>query len=568
MRQESETVRPTRTRVSSVLLFMIIIVAIFLRAYRLNVRGLWQHDSGLYANIGKIPILAARWAVGDRLSNSTAPRIPLETYLRDHGALLALVGMKPGHTSLIALSFAILGIRDYAPLAISAFFGILTVYLVFHIGREWFNEEIGLIAAAVLAVSRSHVHFSRTAYPQTDTIFFSLLGTYFYYISRQNSRQSSWYLALSGLCFGLTLTMHQSVVIIILTVVLAEGLRTLHEGQIFGRRTLRRAFLLGLPMLVPVAIAELALRAVSILTGEDVLTFLERNVSQVENVAEAYHPTLSEVFFYPWAIWELEGPFVSIFLVVGFIFAVKMLAKKRSMAYYFVVAQFVFPLVYWSINTGGTPTLKGIQVAWPALALLAGFGFTTLLSWVVDRIRAPTFSVVWVVIVAVPIFLAISVYRNWELIHLRAYYLEAAQATLDYMEDNGGRMGAWQANLFPIWEFYLGTLVDTAPAEVRQLITFGTDEGDFMVSDYRRYTKPEFREQALKVAERCQPVITFPNPYVHQLPTYLLGLKGGTRLETMAESLSRYPDTAFIKVYDLRNCQAMSHRSPRDNQGQ
>ena len=61
-----------------------------------------------------------------------------------------------------------------------ALMGIASVYLIYLIGRQWFNRKVGLLAAAFFAVSQLTVFYSQLARPYAPGLFFVLLMTFFW----------------------------------------------------------------------------------------------------------------------------------------------------------------------------------------------------------------------------------------------------------------------------------------------------------------------------------------------------------------------------------------------------
>ncbi len=61
-----------------------------------------------------------------------------------------------------------------------ALMGIGSVYLVYVVGKQWFNRKTGLLAAAFFAVSQLGVLYSQIARPYSAGLFFVLLMTYFW----------------------------------------------------------------------------------------------------------------------------------------------------------------------------------------------------------------------------------------------------------------------------------------------------------------------------------------------------------------------------------------------------
>ena len=59
--------------------------------------------------------------------------------------------------------------------------GIGSVYLIYIIGRQWFNRKVGLFSAAFFAASQFTVFYSQLARPYSAGLFFVLLMAYFWY---------------------------------------------------------------------------------------------------------------------------------------------------------------------------------------------------------------------------------------------------------------------------------------------------------------------------------------------------------------------------------------------------
>ena len=59
--------------------------------------------------------------------------------------------------------------------------GIGSIYLIYLIGRQWFNRKVGLLSASFFAVSQFTVFYSQLARPYSAGLFFVLLMAYFWY---------------------------------------------------------------------------------------------------------------------------------------------------------------------------------------------------------------------------------------------------------------------------------------------------------------------------------------------------------------------------------------------------
>jgi hypothetical protein len=61
-----------------------------------------------------------------------------------------------------------------------AIFGIASVFLIYQIGKKWFNETVGLLSAAFIASIQFTIMYSQIARPYISGMFFSLLMIYYW----------------------------------------------------------------------------------------------------------------------------------------------------------------------------------------------------------------------------------------------------------------------------------------------------------------------------------------------------------------------------------------------------
>jgi len=108
----------------------------------------------------------------------------------------------PLYFGLAALAHAISGLPlDTAAVLVSAFFGALTIPLVWWTGRSWFNPAAGIAASALLALSDFHISLSRAALTDATFLFFFLLAAAL--AARALERGSIPAALLAGLAAGL-----------------------------------------------------------------------------------------------------------------------------------------------------------------------------------------------------------------------------------------------------------------------------------------------------------------------------------------------------------------------------
>jgi hypothetical protein len=143
------------------ILAVIIIVASFLRFWNIADVGLGG-DEAVYA--GQARILA-----GDNEEEMSRFFV-----LISRGSTNFLF-----HQGLQAIVYALLGFSDFTTRLVSATFSVLTVGLVFLLGREVYGRSAGLLAAFLLAINGYAVSLGRLALLDSTMVFFFTLSMLF-----------------------------------------------------------------------------------------------------------------------------------------------------------------------------------------------------------------------------------------------------------------------------------------------------------------------------------------------------------------------------------------------------
>lgn len=100
---------------------------------------------------------------------------------------------------LMAISYIVFGINEFSTRLPSAMLGLLTILLVYLLGKEWFGKKtIGFAAALVLGTSVWYVIRVRSGNLDSIFLFFYVLTIY---LSQKASKNFKWF-PLIGLSFG------------------------------------------------------------------------------------------------------------------------------------------------------------------------------------------------------------------------------------------------------------------------------------------------------------------------------------------------------------------------------
>ena len=116
--------------------------------------------------------------------------------------LAANNGREPLYIYLVTLAIGLLGESPFALRLVSVPIGLLTIAATVAVGRALFSRRVGMLAAAVLAVTLWHVHLSRVGFRAVLLPLFVALVTWQAARGVQNGRQRHW-LAAGGL-YGLS----------------------------------------------------------------------------------------------------------------------------------------------------------------------------------------------------------------------------------------------------------------------------------------------------------------------------------------------------------------------------
>ncbi len=92
------------------------------------------------------------------------------------------------------------------PAIMVALFGIVTVCLVYKVGKELFGYNVGLISAGLYAISPLVVTYSRSSWNPNPMPFFSLLALYILYKGVLGNKTR--FFILAGFLFGIAMQLH------------------------------------------------------------------------------------------------------------------------------------------------------------------------------------------------------------------------------------------------------------------------------------------------------------------------------------------------------------------------
>lgn len=137
-----------------------------------------------------------------RLSDLTAEGIWLDEAVSAYNAMqpvehiLSFVDTNPPLHLLVLHGFTYFGSNGFWLRISSVLFGVLSVFLIYLVGKELFNPRVGLYASFILSLSSYHIFYSQEARPYALLAFLTLSSFYFFltYLKVPRKRLSLGYL--------------------------------------------------------------------------------------------------------------------------------------------------------------------------------------------------------------------------------------------------------------------------------------------------------------------------------------------------------------------------------------
>src|SRR6185503_4039587 len=177
-----------KKKVSLVLLFLILFLAAYLRLYRISDYMTFLGDEGRDVLVakdilhGNLTLLGPRSSAGDFF-------------------------MGPAYYYMITPFLWLFNYDPVGPAVMVALFGIATVWLIYFVGKKWFNSATGLFAAALYAVSPIVITYSHSSWNPNVLPFFALLLMYI--LVESVSKQKHWrHFVFIGFLLGVALQLH------------------------------------------------------------------------------------------------------------------------------------------------------------------------------------------------------------------------------------------------------------------------------------------------------------------------------------------------------------------------
>lgn len=147
-----------------VILFSIILLSVILRVYGLDSKSLWLDE-------------------GHSMYRSEMSIKEIITYLEDiHPPLYFL---------LLHAWTEIFGNDEFSSRLLSVLFGIISIFIIYKIGKELFNKEIGILSSFLLGISLFHIRYSQEVRQYSLMVLLVLISNLYFILFFKNKEIKS-----------------------------------------------------------------------------------------------------------------------------------------------------------------------------------------------------------------------------------------------------------------------------------------------------------------------------------------------------------------------------------------
>lgn len=382
----SKIIRQNKNILWVIILVAILSVGSFFRFYGIDKKGFFSPDSAFHFREAKTVASVAKWTLTKFFGRQV---LPLGEYVAKYGDAIPSFP-RQGFLALASLSVFFLGPEDYATMVVSGFFGILTIILVYLIGKRLYGETTGILAAFILAVSPYHIMYSRTGLAHITAAFFLFLGFYLYILSISKTiNASNIWISLAGFFVGYAFTCHYALFWIFGLFLILE----FFNKEIILKNKLKRISLFYLSASLPILFFQLLTFFMKeiIIKNPKILVSSAYVLEHRQDLIMTYFQQIKRLFeinltftrqsdpgilFYPFCIWHYDGPVVATLLILGLLILMVRLFRKFSFTDFIVLFSFLY--IFLTISIPHVKVARMLVVALPLVALIAARTFTTL----------------------------------------------------------------------------------------------------------------------------------------------------------------------------------------------
>jgi GT2 family glycosyltransferase len=394
------------------LLFSVLALGLFLRFDKLNELMMFIGDQGWF-------YISAR----DMILTGNIPLVGITSSLTwlHQGALW---------TYMLALAFLVSNFNPASGAILTAFIGLLSIYLIYKIGEEFFTKEIGILVALLFATSPLIIVHARMAYHTSPIPFFVLL--LIYSVLKVISGNYK-FLLLVPLSFSLLYNLHLGTVIFIPVVLFLFILAFIRKEKWVMKLAKEKfiiasSIILGAIPMVPILIYDfnngfpqtIKFAAWFVYKGLQMIGVIERTAGEpFTSVVQFFINKMSWLIFAPSA-------FISVAILIFALGFCAVSIKKRFNLFSPLVLIFSLTSIGLAgFFAAGARSEAYLPMLFPGIILLTAFSFYS-----VFKNKAPAILIIF----AISVFNAVFIIQNNYLIERIPGYGPSLNSRIEVVE--------------------------------------------------------------------------------------------------------------------------------------
>ncbi|MEA5570103.1 ArnT family glycosyltransferase [Calothrix sp. UHCC 0171] len=220
----------------------------------------------------------------------------------------------PGFYWLIALSYKLFNISEFSVRFPNMILGILSIFLVYEIGKIILNQKLAWLASAILIINFLWLQYCRLGTPDVPMIFLVLLAIFSLLKAdlSANHKYSSLYCLIGGFCLGLGLLFRSMMIFLPIIALLPYLIWGNRGDRLINKPSLYLGFFIGLiPTLIWLWLSVIHYGNASII---QLLEFVFRLGSKQRGKNGIFFYLLSlPITSFPWFFLALIGLFTTIY---------------------------------------------------------------------------------------------------------------------------------------------------------------------------------------------------------------------------------------------------------------
>lgn len=173
---------------NKILLFVILLIAAFMRFYRIREYLTFLGDEGRDVLVVKRMLLDGKFTLLGPITS------------------VGSIYMGPVYYYLTAPFLFLWRFDPVGPAIMVAIFSLITIYLIYRIGRDYFHPIVGLVAALTYSVARLTVIYGRSSWNPNVVPFFA--GLLIFSVLKTIVNKQYKFLYLAGFCLGILIQLH------------------------------------------------------------------------------------------------------------------------------------------------------------------------------------------------------------------------------------------------------------------------------------------------------------------------------------------------------------------------